>query len=209
MSLVRHVRQRRKLHRKHVHLLRILTGSEAVAGSTLWLDVPHLMAYSLAGRPALVVASDGLRRRLSREAVAAVLEHERAHLRGRHHLLVAIAEALAVALPWLPLMRRSPALVRALVEISADSAAARSHGSGAVRAALLTMSAVPPAPAATLGMAPAGLALRLSVLSAQRTDHSRLQRTVRSGLAGTIAVLLPPFASVLMLTAATAVFCAG
>ncbi|MDQ2882317.1 MAG: M56 family metallopeptidase [Actinomycetota bacterium] len=206
-AVLRHTLQRRTLHHKHLDLLRILTGKGAASGATLWLDVPHPMAYSVAGRPALVVASEGLRRCLPTDAVAAVLEHERAHLRGRHHLLVAIAEALAVALPWLPLMRRSPYLVRALVEVSADVVAARSHSAGAVRAALLGMSAAGPSPAHTLGMAPDCIALRLAILSSGRSERGPLRRTLHSGLAGAIAVLLPAFASATLLAVATVAFC--
>jgi beta-lactamase regulating signal transducer with metallopeptidase domain len=206
VGVLRHTRQRRMLHRKHLDLLRILTGDGATRGSLLWLDVPHPMAYSVAGRPALVVATEGLRRRLPAEAVAAVLDHERAHLRGRHHLLVAVAEALAAALPWLPLMRRSPYLVRALVEVSADAVAAHSHSADTVRAALLGMSAGS-TPAHALGMAPDCIALRLAILSADRPVHSRLSRALRSGLAGAISVLLPAVASAALLAVVTVAFC--
>jgi len=192
-GLFHYARQRRKLHRKHLDLLRILAG-KAARPSTLWLDVPHPMAYSVAGRPSLIVVSEGLRRQLPQDAVAAVLEHERAHLRGRHHLMVALAEALAAALPWLPLMRRSPHLVRTLVEVSADSVAARSHGAGVVRSALLSMSAHL-TPAHGLGMASDCIALRLNLLSANRPEHSRLRRSLRSGLAGTIATFVPALTS--------------
>ncbi|MGH3825382.1 MAG: M56 family metallopeptidase [Pseudonocardiaceae bacterium] len=205
-GVLHHARQRRQLHRKHLDLLRIVTGGGPVPDSTLWLDVPYPMAYSVAGRPALVVATEGLRRNLPTEAVAAVLEHERAHLRGRHHLMVTIAEALAVALPWLPLMRRSPELVRALVEVCADSAAVRSHSAGAVRTALLGLAASP-APGYALGMAPDCIALRLAVLSSGQPEHGRLRRTLRSGFAGSIAVLLPAFMSTALLAAATVAFC--
>lgn len=204
-GVLRHAQQRRTLHRKHLDLVRILTGGGATPGSTLWLDLPHPMAYSVAGRPALIVASEGLRRQLPRDAVAAVLEHERAHIRGRHHLIVAIAEALAVTLPRLPLMRRSPSLVRALVELSADSIAARSHSPEAVRAALLGMSGGP-TPAHALGMGPDGIALRLAAMSSGRSEHRRLRRALHSGLAGAVAVLLPAFASATLLAAANVAF---
>lgn len=94
-GVLRHLRQRRYLHRTHLDLLHILTGTAAAPGSTLWLDSPQPMAYSVAGRPSLVVATEGLRRSLSDSIVAAVLSHEQAHLRGRHHLLVGLAEVLA------------------------------------------------------------------------------------------------------------------
>ncbi len=137
--------------------------------------------------------------------------HERAHLRGRHHLMVAVAEALAAALPWLPLMRRSPFLVRALVEVSADSIAARSHGAEAVRTALLGMLAGLPVTHVleghALGMAHDCIALRLTVLSSVRLEHGRLRRALHSGVAGAIALLLPALASAALLAAATVAFC--
>jgi hypothetical protein len=100
---VRFAQHQRALHRRHLDLLRILAHDSNERYPTLWLDLPDPVAYSVAGHPSLVVASNGLRARLSGEAVAAVLAHEKAHLRGRHHLLVGLAEAVARALPWLPL----------------------------------------------------------------------------------------------------------
>lgn len=205
-GLLRHARQRRMLHRKHLDLLRILTGDPAARSSLLWLDVPHPVAYSVAGRPSLVVASNELRRQLPHQAVAAVLAHEHAHLRGRHHLMVALAEALAAALPWLPLMQRSPRLVRALVEVSADSVAARSHGADAVRSALLSMTP-PPTPAHGLAMARDCITLRLNLLSTHRPEHTRLQRSLRIGLAGAIGVFVPTLASAAFLAAGILTSC--
>lgn len=194
-GLLRHARQQRKLHHTHLNLLRILSGDAATPASTLWLDLPHPMAYSVAGRPSLIVASEGLRRHLPEGAVAAVLEHERAHLRGHHHLMVALAEGLGAAVPWLPLMRRSPHLVRSLIEVSADSVAARSHGASAVRSALLSMSTPTSHAAHGLAMARDCIALRLSLLASQRPERSRLRRSLRSGLAGTIAACVPALTS--------------
>lgn len=202
----RHLRQRRSLHRTHLDLLRILTGTTPAPRSTLWLDSPQPMAYSVAGRPSLVVATEGLRRSLPHKAVAAVLSHEQAHLRGKHHLVVGLAEALAAGLPWLPLMRRSPALVRALVEMSADASAARSHGAGTVRAALLTMSA-PDTPAHALGMAQDCLALRLDALSTHQSNCSRVRRILGSGLVATVGVTLPTLASTALLALAAVTSC--
>ncbi|MDQ2882298.1 MAG: M56 family metallopeptidase [Actinomycetota bacterium] len=205
-GVFRHLRQRRRLHRTHLDLLRILTGTAAAQGSMLWLDSPQPMAYSVAGRPSLVVATEGLRRSLPDNAVAAVLSHEQAHLRGKHHLLVGLAEALAAGLPWLPLMRRSPALVRALVEVSADASAARSHGATTVRAALLSMSAHG-TPAHALGMAQDCLALRLDALSSHRPSRSRLRRALGSGVATAVGVALPTLASAALLAAAMVMSC--
>jgi Zn-dependent protease with chaperone function len=58
--------------------------------------------YCLPGRHGRVVVATAALRALDDERLAAVLAHERAHLRQRHHLLRATAEALAVALPFVP-----------------------------------------------------------------------------------------------------------
>lgn len=202
------VRTRRTVHDQHIGLLRILGDARATAGSTLWLPLDSPLAYSVAGRPALVVASNGLRTHLDPQAVSAVLAHEHAHIRGRHHLLVGIAESLAFAFPWLPIMRRSPALVRSLVEIEADARAAHSHGRDSVRRALQHLTPhVVPAPA--LGIACDGMELRLDRLS---TDHTRRRAPVRIARAfaacGT-AVLLPAVPVVALLGAMALASCAA
>ncbi|PTR28681.1 hypothetical protein C8K36_10342 [Rhodococcus sp. OK519] len=93
-------------------------------------------AYSIGGRVPTIVLGAGAAG-LDPDVRAAVLAHERAHLRGRHHLLVAWADALRAALPAVPLAREGAAWVRVLVELSADRHAAASCGCGALSAALL------------------------------------------------------------------------
>ncbi|TSD93798.1 M56 family metallopeptidase [Skermania sp. ID1734] len=198
-------RQRRHIHDRHLGLMRILESDGPDAAdtkSTLWLPVDTPLAYAVAGTPPLIVASHGLRDRLDPAAMAAVFSHEHAHVRGRHHLLVAVAEALAYAMPWLPVMRRSPMLVRTMVEIQADNHAVDVHGRDAVRRALtgLRSHAVP---AATLGVACDSVQLRLQRLSTASPPHPGALRTVRVMAAGTAAAVLPA-APVLALLAAMA-----
>ncbi|CAM5509976.1 M56 family metallopeptidase [Streptomyces tanashiensis] len=52
--------------------------------------------------------------------LAAALAHERAHIAGRHHLLVAAAEAFAAVFPRLPLARHGGSAVPLLLEMAAD-----------------------------------------------------------------------------------------
>lgn len=205
IGAVRQARHRKDLHHRHLDLLRILANGGG-RYPTLWLDVSRPVAYSVAGRPSLVVASDGLRKSLPPEAVAAVLAHERAHLRGRHHLLVGLAEALAGAFPWLPLVRYSPDFVRTAVELAADSTAARSHGCEALRSALLGMS-THGTPRFALGMARDSIELRLDVLSTGPSARGPVGRTLHSGLAGATAMILPLVASAAILAVATAASC--
>ncbi|MDV7199623.1 M56 family metallopeptidase [Rhodococcus kroppenstedtii] len=185
----RAVPRHRALHRQHVGLVRILHGS-ATTRSTAWVPLAHPIAYSVAGRPALVVASSGLRDALEPTEVAAVLAHEAAHIRGRHHLMVAAADAVAHAFPWLPIMRRSPGLVRALVEIDADAVAARTHGREAVRRALVALNPHS-VPEHALGMADADTVLRLERLASDPRCLSGPLRLARTLVATVTAVALP------------------
>ncbi|NJP35808.1 M56 family metallopeptidase [Micromonospora thermarum] len=162
---VRRWRGQREFRRAHQDLLTLL-GAANDPGADRVLRVPHAepLAYCVGGRPGLVVLSSGIDR-LAPAQRAAVLAHERAHLRGRHHLIVAAAEVLAGALPWVPLARQAPDAVRLLVELSADAEAARACGTTAVRGALIALTGAPH-PALALPMAGAQVMTRLRHLGA-------------------------------------------
>jgi Zn-dependent protease with chaperone function len=144
----------------------------------------------MAGRPGTVVATEGLTRHLDPAAVAAVLAHEKAHLSGRHHLLVAIADAVCATLPFVPLFRQAPRAIRDLVELAADVVAARDCGPAAVRTALLKVTGHG-APSTSLAMAQDAVGLRLARLQHGSRPPGRLRRTVSCGLAGLTAAVLP------------------
>ena len=191
VTQVRHAcRNRRILHRRHIGLLRILHGAHPPLDKPVCLPLPTPLAYSVAGRPPLVVITDGLLHRLDPAALSAVLAHERAHIRGRHHLIVALAESVAHAFPWLPVMASSPALVRILVEIHADAGAARARGRESVRRALQQQQPAA-VPASALGVACDDVALRLDRLSVDTEWGTRPVRIARAITAGSTAVLLP------------------
>jgi hypothetical protein len=104
-----------------------------------------------------------------------VLTHERAHLRGHHHLMLAVAAALARAFPAVPLLARAAA---ELAEMTANDAAARRHDPADLAAALVALaSAGISAAALTVGgpaaiariqrlLAPPGLPVRAARLAA-------------------------------------------
>lgn len=168
------------------------------------------MAYSIAGCRApqpVIVASRALTDRLPAPDVAAVLDHERAHLRGRHHLLVGLAEALATALPRLPLMRTSPVLIRTLVELAADHAAARVHGPAAVRVALVAMGTAG-APGHSLTMGRDAVSMRLRWLETAK-PIGRVRRTATTALAGISAALAPAAVGAAALAVGGLVTCAS
>jgi Zn-dependent protease with chaperone function len=182
---------RQRAHRRRANLAVLqLAGRHRDAAGVLWLAHDRPLAFSMAGRPAVVVATEGLTRHLRTDAVAAVLAHERAHLTGRHHLLVAVAQALRATLPFVPLFRRAPSAVRDLVELAADVAAVRACGPAAVRNALLTVTRHG-APGTALAMAHHAVDLRLDRLSAAVRPSGRLRRVVACGLTAVVAVSLP------------------
>jgi hypothetical protein len=68
-----------------------------------------------------------------------VLAHEHAHISGRHHYLLMVLRALAGTLSRLPLFARSAAAVAELLEMCADDAAARSHGTRPLVAGMILL----------------------------------------------------------------------
>ncbi|MFG2715382.1 M56 family metallopeptidase [Streptomyces goshikiensis] len=89
------------------------------------LEEQHPDAYALPGRPGRIVITSGMLRALTTEEREVVLAHERAHLRGRHHLLVAVVELAARCHPGLRAVREP---LRYVLERSADESAAQAVG---------------------------------------------------------------------------------
>jgi Zn-dependent protease with chaperone function len=197
-------RCRAQAGRQHLALLRMAARVDAGPPMTLWLAHDGPLAFSLAGRPGAVVATEGLTRHLRAECVAAVLEHERAHLCGRHHLLIAVVDAMSAVLPFMPLFRRAPTAIRGLVELAADVAAVRTCGVATVRAALQCV-AWHGAPGAALAIADDATDLRMARLHPAVTTPGRIRRATTCGVAGTVATVVPfVTAAGLLLTVAVA-----
>ncbi|WP_024795015.1 M56 family metallopeptidase [Tomitella biformata] len=162
---VRRSSQRTRSRRSHLSALRMVSTSKCGDPQTWWIDHPRPVAFSLAGRPGVIVASEGLAQFLSETEVSAVLAHERAHLRGRHHLIIATFDVLAEVFPFVPLFRLAPHAVRELAELAADAFAARAYGPSTVRSALTVLSTQPAHfPDGSLAMANTAVDLRLSRL---------------------------------------------
>ncbi|GGS04029.1 hypothetical protein Snoj_08980 [Streptomyces nojiriensis] len=89
------------------------------------LEEEHPDAYALPGRPGRIVITSGMLRALSAAECEVLLAHERAHLRGRHHLLAAIVELAAHCHPGLRAVREP---LRYALERSADESAAQAVG---------------------------------------------------------------------------------
>lgn len=187
-AVVRRLRRRRSTS-QHVDRLRLLA-TDAPPGEPLWIRDDRPFALSIGGRRGVIIMSDALRQQLTPAAVAATLEHERAHLRGRHHLLVAIVEVLAAALPVSPLLRAAPAALRDLVELAADAHAARRCGPSAVREALSRLTSQP-IPAGGLAMAGRLTQTRLTRLTTSGSGANRAVRVAGSAAVAVAALSLP------------------
>ncbi|MDT3442673.1 M56 family metallopeptidase [Pseudofrankia sp. BMG5.37] len=133
-GLVRAGRARRAHAAKLAILARPAPGLDAVV-----IPHPAAAAYCLPGRARQVVLTTTALETLSVDQLHAVLAHERAHLTGRHHLVVAGADAFARAFPTVPLFTAARAELARLVELAADDAASRQHERLSVAAALVAL----------------------------------------------------------------------
>jgi Zn-dependent protease with chaperone function len=111
---------------------------EGEAGAYM-LDATQPAAYCVLSRPATIVLTSGALAVLSPPQLEAVLAHERAHLAGRHHVLLALTRSLAGTAPLVPLFSFGAAEVARLAEMRADDLAARRAGRKLLLAALVAM----------------------------------------------------------------------
>ncbi|MCV7153073.1 M56 family metallopeptidase [Mycolicibacterium pyrenivorans] len=118
----------RRRNREHTDAVKIIgrpTDHRGVVA--IGAEQPAAYCVSGGGSRAIVVTTAALRL-LDPAGLSAVLSHERAHMRGRHHHIIATVNALSAALPRLPLMRTAAQSLPALLEMCADDAAAARHG---------------------------------------------------------------------------------
>ena len=92
------------------------------------IDVDQPLAYCLPGVRSRVVLSEGTLNTLSDQEIAAILSHERAHLRARHDLVLEMFTAVHAAFPRLVRSGNALTAVRLLIELLADDAAVRNTG---------------------------------------------------------------------------------
>jgi Zn-dependent protease with chaperone function len=169
------------------------------SNNVVWLDHSYPLAFSVAGRPGLVAVSLGARDLLRAPALAATLEHEQAHLRGRHHLLLDIVDAAAAAIPVAPLFRAAPRAMRELVELAADVAATRCCSSTDLAEALRVLSVAPPA-AEGIAMANSAVARRLARLQSGPACRGSAARALACTAVGLVAAVMPAVLGFILLS---------
>lgn len=168
---------------------RALRGGAAGAGGAVVIvqdDRPD--AFAVPGRGSgVIVLTTGLTTRMTAAERRVVIDHERAHLRYRHHLHVQAAEFAACINP---LLRPWTRVVRLAVERSADEYAARGGRGTAARAvarAALLCAHARPAPGFRITGRPGDVAARVVALA---HDAPARQRWCNVALAGCAAVLI-------------------
>lgn len=141
------IRIRRRRHRELVDLV---SRADRRAPGAHVLRVDPALAYCIPGlRPRLVVSAAALDA-LEDDELRAVLEHERAHVRARHDLVLEGFSVLHNAFPKVVRSRAALDAAAGLVEMLADDAARRRVGSVPLARALVTL-ADAPVPAGSLG----------------------------------------------------------
>nr|WP_246321813.1 M56 family metallopeptidase [Nocardioides panzhihuensis] len=141
-----------------------MVGRRDVATGALIVEHEAPYAFCIGGRHHRIVLTSGLLSTLRPDELDAVLAHEHAHLRQRHHTaLVACRALFATLAPVFPAFRTAMPLVQLYAELCADDGARRRVGPGPLRDALARL-ACNPAPAGTLAASAQDVEARLSRL---------------------------------------------
>jgi Zn-dependent protease with chaperone function len=191
----------RRRARRYVDIARI-AGRRVPGVDAYIVDSDRAAAYCLPGRGRTIVLSTAAVAALSAAQLAAVITHEQAHLRGRHHLLLGIASIMRSVFPAVPLFSIGAREVARLVELCADDVAVRRHGRGAVIGALAALAGAG-APAG--GLAAGGSSADARIARLARGEHPDGCRRSRQALVLVgAALLIGPAATVYLATGALA-----
>jgi Zn-dependent protease with chaperone function len=152
--------------RRQRELLTLLAHGDPKVPGALVVDYPTAAAYCLPGLRSRIVVSVGTLELLGRGELAAVLAHERAHLRERHDLVLLPFTALRRAFPKSATCTDAHRAVALLVEMLADDRALRSRPARELVTALVRFGTAGPcpAPAGTLAAAEGEVAARVTRL---------------------------------------------
>lgn len=165
---------------RHDEVLAVVGRRGPVPGMVL-LDDDRPAVFCVPGRRRIVFTTGALRR-LDRSQLDAVLAHERAHLAGRHHLVIILAGGLRAAFPHFPFFAAAASQISCLVEMAADDTAARRAHRLTLAGALLALAAAR-VPAGTLGAGGTAGAQRIRRLIDSPPPASRGRRAATSVLA--------------------------
>jgi Peptidase family M48 len=143
-----------RARRRQRELLSLLAHGDPKVPGALVLDHPAAAAYCVPGLRSRIVISAGTLELLDQAELAAVLAHERAHLRERHDLVLLPFTALLRVFRWSAVARRAEGAVALLVEMLADDHALRHRPARELATALMRVGAAgSPVPSGALAAA--------------------------------------------------------
>ncbi|UUU30908.1 M56 family metallopeptidase [Streptomyces sp. CA-210063] len=175
-------RRARERHREAVDL--VGRHSARLCATVMPYDVPAV--YCLPGRHPRIVISDAAVDHLTPEQLDAVLEHEQAHIAGRHHLVLAAVEAFHSVFRWLPLARHVREQTALLLEMIADDRALRSQSREVLATAMYEMAAAR-TPRGALAAGGHTVVIRVKrVLGPRKAPHPALR-----GVVAAVAAAVP------------------
>lgn len=149
-------------------LLSLLARGDPKVPGALVVDHAPAAAYCVPGLRSHIVISTGTLDLLDQAELAAVLNHERAHVRERHDLVLLPFTALRRAFPWASLPRRAQCSVGLLIEMLADDYARRNCPARELATALIRVGSLgagaAPSGALAVTAEPAEVATRVARL---------------------------------------------
>jgi len=173
--------------RAHEHAEAVrLVGHRTGDPDVVIVDAIEPAAYCVSGRPSAIVVTSAAVAALDDHELAAVLAHERAHLTGHHSLAVTTLRGLAAVFPKLTLMHEGAIQVSRLLEMCADDASARRHGSAPLLSGLITLCRA--APAGALAAADVAVLARAERLAVPPADPAIAR--ARAALISVVAVMI-------------------
>jgi Zn-dependent protease with chaperone function len=186
LTAMTHFRAAGRQALQHAQTARLVGKPEPALGAVL-VEHDQPAAYCVAGRQPTVILTTGAVQALDPGQLDAVLAHERAHLAGRHHRLLAMARIGREVLPFLPLMRDAEEQVARLVELHADDAAARARDPRLLATALVVL-ATSASPASTLAAGATDSVQRIHRLLGPSQPLGRARRQLLRATAAALAL---------------------
>jgi beta-lactamase regulating signal transducer with metallopeptidase domain len=181
----------RRERREHTALV-AATGRPGDEPGVAILDHDAPAVYCMPRGRYHIVISSGALDALTPEQLHAVLAHERAHLRFRHHLAVSLATALARAFPRVPLLTQAQPQLAVLAEMAADDTAARRHSREDLAAALVVLGSTGARPATLAASGPEAVARLQRILATQQPRKGIATLAAVAGLIPATAIACLP-----------------
>jgi Zn-dependent protease with chaperone function len=188
----------RRERRRQDDALAVLGRADDRLGVTV-VDHATPAAYCLPGRGGRIVVTTAALAVLDDDQLAAVLAHERAHLRQCHHVIRTAARGLAQAFPRVPAFAAARDQISQLTELAADDAAAGHCGRLTIAGALLALAEAGPAvaPALTAGGTTSAARARRLIAGERPPGHARLMLGLAvAALVVSVPVAVPVAAAV-------------